>query len=237
MINESIEDKMANILIKEGIGLSTATVLAKRLADVLSEEKPTTEIKLPREIRNLHEFFPTSMLIGGSYVRYLEANTKGQFFNPARTNYNDIDIFIFHNITRYAMEEIINLCFSGSKVSVIFAAEHTAHPQYKMEGVRKVLKFEVVDHTHEKPTQKYDVIIIDPSEVYVSNEDWFMKQQASELSQICAVPNFSDKGYSILASQDLLTCNKQVHLRADKCTDEFRIKLRKQAQELGYKLI
>lgn len=232
MVNESVEDKMANILIKEGLGLSTAVVLARKLANSLCGEQ-TTEVKLPVGIKNLQDYFPTSMLIGGSYARYLEANTKAQLFHPSRAKYKDIDIFIFHNITRHAMEEIIRLCFSTChRTSVIFGAEHSEHPQYKMDGVRKVLKFEVSDGVS---TQRYDVIIVDPNIGNMTN--FFMKQQASELSQICAVPDYSLKGFTLVASQDLLTCNKQVHLRADKCTDEFRIKLRKQAQELGYKLI
>lgn len=234
MFNESIEDKMANLLIKEGLELSTATVLARRLAQAFSENNKT-EIKLPQGIRNLQDYFPTSMLIGGSYARYLEANTKAQLFHPTRTAYSDIDIFIFHNITRCAMEEVIRKCFTTDKlVSVHF--ENTgegSHPyQYKMDGIRKVVKFEVFDGLS---TQRYDVIIVDPNIGNMTN--FFMKQQASELSQICAVPDYSLKGFTLVASQDLLAANRQVHLRADKCTDEFRIKLRKQAQELGYKLI
>lgn len=192
-----------------------------------------SEFFLPTGIKNLQDYFPTSMLIGGSYARYVEANTKAKLFHPSRTKHEDIDIFIFHNITRNAMEKIILSCFVTDKLtSVHFAAEPSGHPQYKMTGIRKVIKFEVFDGLC---TQKYDVILVDPGVEHMV--EFFLSEQASELSQICVVPNYSNAGFTVKVGKALLNCNKLIHLRKDKCTDEFRQKLGKQAQELGYKLV
>lgn len=239
MSKPSLQEKIEALLIEEGYGIRDAYNISLEFGSMPEQpyKSSRSDFLLPTGVKNLQDYFPTSMLIGGSYARYVEASTKAKLFHPSRTTFEDIDIFIFHNITRNAMENIINSCFITDKlVSVHFETESREHPQYKMDGIQKVLKFEVFDGLS---TQKYDIIIIDPNQVHFDSsiEEWFMRQQASELSQICAIPNFSDKGYSILASQDLLTCHKQVHLRADRCTDEFRTKLRKQAQELGYKLI